>query len=464
MNRPTAKHNIPVMGPAANVSKGLSPHDPPIFDPSGDLQVWRREIARWVDTIAQAAKKGQDKMYKTVFNTLANHLYDRGLPSASKSFVDEAQASGKINYKQNDQILAVQELVDLLAVEPPIAIVTRLISSFNKVSACVRHKSEDLSAFVSRFRGLAAEHMMHAGVSSNSQVGEILAITLLNNSNLSEETLSNAKMQLVGMAQSKANDPNDPSASLPPSAISKLKDICNEGKEISESTNFQVSEEQEATTLRENIITLRQKMKEFVARLSSALGEDEQEQGEVDITSRLLKPPERPRLNLDDAVTVIRNISFSSTKETISYTRSELENIIGQRINRAMMSVQATAGSRTRPIIVPGSTPTGIQKPGKTKKRRGGLNPNRNSGNEVNPKRSKQGTERDLYCFDCGSKNHIRGSADCRRPSFQTRKLKSEGAYKSSQEDKSEMSDQEDEIRPVQDFQQGSRPGKRNHH
>ena len=170
------------MGPVANASKGLSPTDPPPYDPTGDHQEWRRNIARWVDTIAQAAEKGEDRMYKTVFATLANHLYDRGLPSESKSFVDEAQANGQINYKQDDQVAAVQEIVELLAVEPPIAVVTRLISSFNKVSMCTRRKNEDLSAFVSRFRGYAADHLMHAGVPANSQVGEILAITLLNNS------------------------------------------------------------------------------------------------------------------------------------------------------------------------------------------------------------------------------------------------------------------------------------------
>ena len=101
------------MGPVANASKGLSPTDPPPYDPTGDHQEWRRNIARWVDTIAQAAEKGEDRMYKTVFATLANHLYDRGLPNESKSFVDEAQANGQTNYKQDDQVAAVQEIVEL---------------------------------------------------------------------------------------------------------------------------------------------------------------------------------------------------------------------------------------------------------------------------------------------------------------------------------------------------------------
>ena len=140
-------------------------------------------------------------MYKTIFATLANHLYDRGLPSAQKSIVDEAKAKGLINYKQEDQVTAVREIIELIAVDPPIAVVSRLIQSFNAVTNCRRNRSEDLGSFVSRFRGLAADHWMHGGLSSSSQVGEVLAITLLNNANLSEETLTSAKLQLISLAE-----------------------------------------------------------------------------------------------------------------------------------------------------------------------------------------------------------------------------------------------------------------------
>lgn len=51
--------------------------------------------------------------------------------------------------------------------------------------------------------GLANHHVMHAAVDTNSQVGEIISITLLNNSNLSEDTVSNEKMQLVATASAR---------------------------------------------------------------------------------------------------------------------------------------------------------------------------------------------------------------------------------------------------------------------
>lgn len=51
-------------------------------------------------------------MYNTVFSSLANHLYNRGIPSESKSFVDEAQTNCQSNYKKEFQVAAVQEIVD----------------------------------------------------------------------------------------------------------------------------------------------------------------------------------------------------------------------------------------------------------------------------------------------------------------------------------------------------------------
>ncbi len=73
-------------------------------------------------------------------------------PQAQRSIVDHAQEIGKINYKQSNKVAAVQQIVDLIAVDPPIVVVSRLIESFNQV--CRRKEGESLSSFVSRFSGL----------------------------------------------------------------------------------------------------------------------------------------------------------------------------------------------------------------------------------------------------------------------------------------------------------------------
>ncbi len=59
--------------------------------------------------------------------------------------VDYAQLMKQIDYKQEDQVLAVKQIVDLVAVDPPMVVVTRLIDSFNKVSHCRRKPTESLS-------------------------------------------------------------------------------------------------------------------------------------------------------------------------------------------------------------------------------------------------------------------------------------------------------------------------------
>lgn len=45
---------------------------------------------------------------------------------------------------------------------------------------------------------------MHSRASTSSQIGEVLAITLLNNANLEEGTLNNAKLQLISLAEARA--------------------------------------------------------------------------------------------------------------------------------------------------------------------------------------------------------------------------------------------------------------------
>ncbi len=77
-------------------------------------------------------RKDAEKPYNTVQATLAANLYNCGLPSAQKSY---AQLMKKIDYKQGDQVLAVQQTFDLNSVDSPMVIVTRLIDSFNKVSS-----------------------------------------------------------------------------------------------------------------------------------------------------------------------------------------------------------------------------------------------------------------------------------------------------------------------------------------
>lgn len=73
---------------------------------------------------------------------------------------------------------------------------------------------------------------MYVRVAPNSQVGEILAIRLLNNANFNVQTFSNAKMKLVAMAKErKSTDPRAPS-SLTPNAVPQIQEVENKANEL----------------------------------------------------------------------------------------------------------------------------------------------------------------------------------------------------------------------------------------
>lgn len=82
-----------------NVCKDLTPIDISVFDVSQDLQEWRRNIGCGVNTICYAAERIWDRLYKTIFSTMVNRVYEHRLTDYKEAFVNEAQSKGLINYK-----------------------------------------------------------------------------------------------------------------------------------------------------------------------------------------------------------------------------------------------------------------------------------------------------------------------------------------------------------------------------
>lgn len=63
--------------------------------------------------------------------------------------------------------------------------------------SCRRGIKKKLPVFVHRFYGIESEQLTHANETSDSPVGEVMAINLLSNANLPESTLTNAKIELI---------------------------------------------------------------------------------------------------------------------------------------------------------------------------------------------------------------------------------------------------------------------------
>ena len=103
-----------------------------------------------------AAREPNECQFNTIRATLGRKLYC-ALSASHRSVVDEAQVRGIVNYKQENQLRAVDELVKFIYTDTPMEVVSRLITIFNKVFGCKRKPKESLSTFVSRLLGLAAD-------------------------------------------------------------------------------------------------------------------------------------------------------------------------------------------------------------------------------------------------------------------------------------------------------------------
>lgn len=175
----------------------------PKISKSGDHAKWRCDVVDWVNFIIAGSERGDDRVFKSIRATVSCQLYNNGLNNFQKRQVDYVQLQGTIDYKSDDQVKTVQQVIDLVAVESPMVVVTPLIHLFNHVSNCTRKPTEALSNLVIRFIGVAPEHLMQAGWSPNSNMGEFLSIAKLKNGNLGETTLSSPKIQLINAVESR---------------------------------------------------------------------------------------------------------------------------------------------------------------------------------------------------------------------------------------------------------------------
>ena len=83
----------------------------------------------------------QTNIFKPFTKFSAMFCSKKDYPPDQQAMLDEAQAKGTIDYLQtSDPVGAVHDIVMAVAIDPPIDMVTRLISSFQKVTSCRRQK------------------------------------------------------------------------------------------------------------------------------------------------------------------------------------------------------------------------------------------------------------------------------------------------------------------------------------
>ena len=371
---------------------------------------------------------------------MARQLHSRGLRPEQRSVVDEAQTKKEIDYRQENQIKGVQDIVHLVAVDPPIAIVTRLISAFNKVTSCVRRNNEHLNRFVDRFRGVASEHLMHAGASSSSQIGEVLAITMLNNAKLEEGTLTNAKMQLIGLAESrlvKNNGARDQlrinkSICFDHSVVVKVMKWKEQSEIVSSLSiaNKNTSKADQKAQVRSFHSSLKSLLSLIADITVDVQGEacisaeaDKSGEEETIYVSSLFSAPQKYTLLLDDAVSVLRLLAMNSTATESAIDRHQVQNIVTKNIQKAMFAFnkQSPFGSN------PGSSSNQQKKSAHVAA--GRVKRGNKAGSASEKVKNKQVSVKlglNNFCYDCGAVDEKRGHEGCTNPSFLTRKMKAE--------------------------------------
>lgn len=246
-----------------------------------------------------------------------------------------------------DTIQAALQIVKLVPVDPPIAMVTRLISSYPKVTSCRTDPKEKLSIFVSRFRGLAAKHLLHSNASSTSQIGEVLAITLLKNANLEDETLTNAKLQPISHAQARSKEKEIDNAS---NGL-VLKEILAELQTISEQLQILDASirdsEMSASELKKEQMYYRSKNASLCRQLLRSIKDlKASPQGNSNKTSvdvRFLSQNKSCRLKLDDAVIILRNLTHISSMDSLQFSMKDVQAMVDRKVKSFLTSQPGTA-------------------------------------------------------------------------------------------------------------------------
>jgi hypothetical protein len=145
--------------------------------------------------------------------TLSDLLHAAAHPSYQK--VLEVAKSANLDFpvpteKQPD---VVQEIVRLIVYENPLEAAPMLLAVYKAEHACVRYPNETLDMFTVRYRGFASNYMDLANVSCCSQDAQFLAMVLLENAQLTQDTLQEANLQRVKPGQQRVtlgNDQNHP--------------------------------------------------------------------------------------------------------------------------------------------------------------------------------------------------------------------------------------------------------------
>ena len=404
----------------------------PKFHPDGDFHDWRKRVAEWVATMKKANDHGEDRSIRTRFQLLGRILYQEALPDAQKSLVDDAINKKQLNlFSNEDPVKLVLKIVNVVAIDPPMAQVTRLITSYQNVMNCTRKNKERLSMFASRFRGLAGKLLRHIQSSSTSQAGEVLAITLLHNAKLDDVTLTNAKIQLVNLAKEREMNEGNLEKSV---TVEQLKDLFHESKTLelycTHAKEYKQSNEKNPPNFSGTVFHHSERISKLLQDVKSP---DENNDEEPPIEEMFKEKGSRIRLRLDDAVTVLRNISSGVSNKQL-YSLGDIDEMLEERLKSHLAK---QAGGSVTPKNTENNRDSGKEKAdnrsnNKREAKRGRKDHNDRSEKQASKRKkvTEIVPEAADRCHDCGAEGNFRGDPSCPRKSWISNKILEKEAQK----------------------------------
>lgn len=235
------------------------------------------------------------------------YLLYHDLHTDYKAVLDHARENGELVLAGGaNQEQAVKTIISLVGEDTPIDVTNRIPSDYQKLHACVRPENETKSNFADRFRGFTSEYMALVGISANGEDSQLIAMVLLENSKLDENTINAMTIQLVAKAalRKKTNMEYEDIAKLSTATIRELKQKIVADKNVTDTTG--IGSEGETASSSDRIKSIGEKLDVIVEALDGLVSHD---------SCSSDKPGAAPEIFLDDVHKALSTLKSTSVKQ-----------------------------------------------------------------------------------------------------------------------------------------------------
>lgn len=342
---------------------------------------WRAQVSTWVRRVVNAhSSPCGDSQLKSQFSFLAIHLYN-ALDRCYQSQVDILVRDGRVNINRVEPVLnEILTMVNEVAPDNLTCYASRVVTTFQEVSACTREPGESVSDFAERYNDLAKSYLKTSQNSPVSPISTMLASQLIVNANMSSTELLNMKRELAESSHTNGPIPN--TTTVQKSDLNKLQSTLDK---LRSSVSFLSSACEQPSTASSSD-SPNSPDNANPSELSAKLAEIKEKTKQAQEIINRMKPTS------PNASSIIERIRSSAPSALKFY----LEDVVN--LMKFMHSAHET------------DPPAGAQ-----------FLTRQNVGTIINTCIGLNMLRQNICrCEDCGSITHFTGSADCRRPTFET--------------------------------------------